>query len=193
MKIGIFGGTFDPVHIGHLILAQTALEQLRLDEIWFVPVYLPPHKLQSGLADAPTRLKLLQLAVKSNPQFRVNDVEIRRGGKSYTFDTLNALKEQFPDNHFYLLIGEDLLSARWRNWEDIKRAAQICVFRRAKPLLQTKPSVAADSSGVRFMDMPAIEISSTEIRRRLSRGKSVRYWVPESVRPTLEKLQAGAD
>src|SRR3989338_1581087 len=109
MKIGILGGTFNPVHIGHLILAEEAREKLGLDKVIFVPTFLPPHKDNSDIADASDRLMMIKLAIKKNRYFLVSDTEIKRNGRSYTIDTIKEFKEKFRADELYFIVGSDLL------------------------------------------------------------------------------------
>ncbi|MDD5501774.1 MAG: nicotinate (nicotinamide) nucleotide adenylyltransferase, partial [Candidatus Omnitrophica bacterium] len=118
MKIGVIGGTFNPVHIGHLILAEEAREKLGLDKVILIPTAMPPHKDASGIAPAEDRLKMLKLSVKGNKFFSVSDMEIRRRGRSYTIDTLRELKRRFARDEIYFIIGSDLLKYL-NEWKDL--------------------------------------------------------------------------
>ena len=104
-RLGVFGGTFDPIHVAHLILAEQAREQLRLDQVLFVPAFLPPHKMGRTLSSPKVRLEMVEIAVAGHPSFAVSDLELRRSGPSYTVDTLRSLKEQHPAAEIYLLLG----------------------------------------------------------------------------------------
>src|SRR5262245_22067300 len=116
MRIGIFGGTFDPVHLGHLILAENCREQGRLDQVWFIPAPAPPHKLDRSITSFERRVEMLQLALAGNPAFQINEVEKDRSGPSYTVDTLAELQHRHPGDEFFLLIGSDTLAdlPAWR-------------------------------------------------------------------------------
>ena len=174
MRLGIFGGTFNPVHLGHLLLAETARETLKLDQVLFIPTARPPHKATPDLLDGALRVKLLRLAIRTHPAFRVSDLELRRRGVSYTVDTLRLVKQRFPKAALFLLIGQDLLAVRWRSWQEIRRLATVVGVRRLGAPVRR-------SAQVRWLDMPQIEIASSDIRRRIKAGRSIRYLVPETV------------
>ncbi|MBI3010027.1 MAG: nicotinate (nicotinamide) nucleotide adenylyltransferase [Candidatus Omnitrophica bacterium] len=179
MRLGIFGGTFNPIHIGHLLLAQNARETLRLDQVLFIPARIPPHKQTSKLLPASLRLKLVKLAIRKNPSFAVSDMELKRPGTSYTIDTVLQLRKQFPTGRFFLLIGSDLLAVRWRGWDKLRRLCTIVVAQRPGD----NPSPR--QPGVRLLPMPQLEIASSDIRDRLAKNRSIRYWVPEAVERAL--------
>ncbi|HUI64828.1 MAG TPA: nicotinate-nucleotide adenylyltransferase [Bacteroidota bacterium] len=181
MKIGIFGGTFDPIHHGHLIVAEYVREHVALDRIIFIPTDISPHKQAANPASAKDRLAMLREAIRSNPFFECADVEVARGGVSYTVETLRTLKQRSPSEELYLLIGADNIAdfLSWREPGEIVRLAQIIVmnrpgFRRAAP----------DSPLLRNVipcEVPNIDISATEIRRRRVKGLPISYLVPLSV------------
>jgi len=182
MKIGIYGGTFDPPHQGHLIVAEHVRVHLGLDRIVFMPVALAPHKRGQEVTDGRHRLAMLRLAMASNPGFEVSDVEISRGGVSYTIDTLTALRAKHPDALFSILIGADnaLDFDSWRDPAGIRANASVVVMHR--------PGVALDDAALRraipeaiVVDVPGIEIAARTIRGRVAEGLSVRYLVPDSV------------
>jgi nicotinate-nucleotide adenylyltransferase len=187
MRIGVFGGTFNPPHTGHLIVAETARESLGLDKVLFVPCSLPPHKATRSLVDADRRLEMVRLATAGNPSFEVSDLEIQRGGKSYTVDTLRALTPLYPRAHLYLLIGIDNLLElhTWREPEEIFTLSEVIAINRP----------GFDSSSVRkdylrrvtFLRSPNIDISSSEIRRKAKLGKSIKYLVPSAVEAYILK------
>jgi len=174
MKIGVFGGTFDPVHVGHLAIAQAALDTAGLDQIVFVPARRSPLKEQSPVASEADRLAMLVLATKDEPRFSVSRVELDREGPSYTVDTLEALR---PAGELYLILGSDALAdlGKWRSPERIKALAKILVARRPGA---PEPDKA---SGARAFDAPCLDISARELRARASRGLSLRYLVPDEV------------
>lgn len=175
-RIGIFGGTFDPPHIGHLVMAQRAYEQLSLDVVFFVPNNIPPHK-ESPVASPQDRLNMLSLAVLPHSYFDVSDCEIRRGGVSFSVDTVFFFRKEFPKAELFLLIGED--SARsfkaWKNYEDILSVVKVAWFPR---LTSVKGEIPSD-----FIKIEAeiIDISSSWIRKLIMEGKSIKYLVPDSV------------
>lgn len=176
-SIGLFGGTFDPVHIGHLILAERACEELRLDRLIFMPANIPPHK-RSGrsIASAESRIEMLRLSIAGSQAFEVSTHEIEREGVSYTVDTLQYLHELYPSARLTLLIGADNARefATWRDPDRIARGAAIAVW--ARPGSDLPPELLP---GVTYhrIDAPLLEISSTDIRRRAAEGLSIRYLV----------------
>lgn len=187
-RIGIMGGTFDPIHIGHLIAAEQAREQGRLDEVWFLPTYAPPHKKESPAGTPEQRLEMVRRAVNGHPRFAVCDLEIRRGGISYSADTVEALTEEYPDVHFLFIIGADMVEylPRWHRIGDI--AARIGFIGLARPgytLAPDLPSWLKDK--VTLVTMPQIELSSSEIRSRVRAGRSIRYLVPGAVQEYIEE------
>ena len=179
-RVGVLGGSFDPVHIGHLILAQEALHRLRLDELLLMPARRPAHKLRRSLAPAAHRIAMLRLAARGRPGLRVSRIEVDRPGVSYTAPTLEALARG-GDATWFLLMGEDNL-AEFHTWRDparILRLARLAVVPREGERIARIP--AALRRRVVSVPMPRIGISSTEIRRRARRGLPLRDWVPEAV------------
>lgn len=196
MRLGIFGGTFDPVHWGHLLLAECCREQARLDEVWFVPAGTPPHKRQRRLADARCRLEMLELAVAGHELFRVSRIEIERPGVSYTVDTLRILRQELPGAELFLILGADSIEElhTWREAGEICRLAFPLVARRPGHSIQAAPELVQAVGEQRWqaiveaaVEMPMIEISSSDIRSRVAAGKSIRYRVP---RPVEEYIYA---
>ena len=119
MRIGIFGGTFNPIHLGHLLLAETARETIALDRVVFIPTYQPPHKRAKGLLPGETRLELIRCAIKDHPAFVASEIELERRATSYTIDTVKSLHAQLPQAKLFLLIGADMLAVRWFAWEEL--------------------------------------------------------------------------
>lgn len=175
MKIGILGGTFNPPHIGHFILAQGAFEQLNLDRVFFVPTNDPPHKNNNCL-DPCLRLEMARLAFEDNPGFEVLDIEIKRKGVSYTVDTLIALKQKYRQADFYLIVGADLANNfnQWRESGKIKDMVKVVVAKRTNLPLTVK-------NGFLGIDIVQVEISSSIVRQRIRDSKSIKYLVPERV------------
>jgi nicotinate-nucleotide adenylyltransferase len=179
VKLGLFGGTFDPPHIGHLIVAQDALEALRLDRILFIPAGLPPHKVGRPITPAATRLAMLQAAVAHDPRFGIETLELERAGPSFTVDTVQALTTKYPGAELFLLMGAD--QARefdtWREPERLAAMATLVVLSRSG-LAETP-----DDPGFRgrYVKVTRIDISSTAVRSQAAAGRSVRYLVPPSV------------
>ncbi|MDP4098107.1 nicotinate-nucleotide adenylyltransferase [Paenibacillus sp. P96] len=182
MRIGIMGGTFDPIHIGHMLAAEAAYDAFQLDRVWFMPSHIPPHKQGAG-ATGEERLQMVREAVHGNAAFEVIDVEIRRGGVSYTFETIRELQELHPGIQFYFIIGADMVNYL-PHWEHIEELAQRLVFigvRRPGYELALHELPAFLHDRVVLAEMPVVDISSTDIRERIAAGHSVRYMVPDQV------------
>jgi nicotinate-nucleotide adenylyltransferase len=181
MKVGIFGGTFDPIHTGHLIVADAVREKELLDRVIFVPSCVSPHKQGQPVTPPADRLAMVRAAVSSNPAFEASALEIDRGGVSFTIDTLRILKAEHPGDQLHLMIGADNLAefATWKDPGEILRYAVLVAMRR--PGFSGGIPAGGVIEAVRFCEVPEIGISSTEIRRRVGRGLSVRYLVPVGV------------
>ena len=186
-RIGIFGGTFDPPHLGHLILASEARTQLQLSRLLWVLTSLPPHKLGQSISPLEDRLAMLELALKDEPKFELSTVDMNRPGPQYTLDTLNLLARQNPDADLILLIGGDSLRdlPTWHLPEKIIASChQIGVIRRPSDsidLSQLENQIPGITSKVRFVDAPLLEIASREIRQRAAEGLPFRYYLLPSV------------
>lgn len=188
-KIGIMGGTFNPIHTGHLLLAQAALEEAMLDRVCFLPSGVSYLKQEDTILDAEDRLKLTELAVLNNPKFTVSDMEIIRSGNTYTCDTLKQLKEEQPENSFYFILGADCLFSieKWYRPEEIFASCTILAAVRDDLKLSDLEEKAAwlrerFDAEIFLLHLPRIDISSTDIRERIKTGKSIRYMVPDAVR-----------
>ncbi len=202
-RIGIIGGTFNPPHIAHLIIADRFAEQMRLDECYFIPAALSPFKIdddRSLYASAEERLQMARLAIRQNPVFNVEDVELVKGGVSYSIDTISYFKNKFPEADLFLLIGTDQAVdfKKWKSWEEILKTVQLCVVRRPKALKgNTEVEITEElKSGFKkpqWIDAPLMEISATEIRERVLHKKSIRFVVPRNVEEYIFKnnLYAG--
>jgi nicotinate-nucleotide adenylyltransferase len=182
MKVGIFGGTFDPIHFGHLLLAEQAREAAFLHEIWFIPAGEPPHKQGKPVTPAMERKKMVELAIEGHPQFKVNPIELMRSGPSYTVDTIMELKKQNPHVEFFLLVGADMVKnlPKWYKIKEIIQNVQVIGLGRPGFDHDALPEYIEE----RLMWIPdAVEtnISSSIIRERLMLNRSVRYLVPDSV------------
>lgn len=177
MKIGILGGTFNPIHIGHLILAEEARERIGLDKVIFVPTFLPPHKDNSDIAPAKDRLNMVRLAIKGNRHFLVSDVEIRRDGRSYTIDTLKEFNKKYSRQDLYFIIGSDLLKYL-DDWKDLDEIIKLVKF-----IVVTRPGFPLEKipSYIKTMAIRAVDVSAFEIRSCVKENKSFRYLVPEAV------------
>ncbi len=183
-RIGIFGGPFDPIHIGHLLIAERCREVLDLDQVRFIPAARSPHKLDSEASADKHRLEMVQLAIGGNEHFIVDDRELRRGGTSYTVDTLREISEAQPQDELYLLMGADSLASfdTWRQPEQICQLACVVVLARGgqpapdlKMLARFLPDGQQQELASHLVTMPQVEISSSEIRQRISQRLSVRY------------------
>jgi nicotinate-nucleotide adenylyltransferase len=186
VRIGVFGGTFDPPHVGHLLLASDAREALHLDRLIFVPAATQPLKVHAPPVASPRdRLEMVRLAVADDANYTIDDTEIGRKGLSFTVDTLEQLSKKNPGAEFFLLLGEDSLAGidDWRSPERIRELATLAVMRRSG---SERSPVAAIADGVTTVSARRVDVSSTEIRERLRAGKSIKGFVPESVERFIE-------
>jgi nicotinate-nucleotide adenylyltransferase len=205
-RLGIIGGTFNPIHYGHLAAADEVRDRLKLDQVLFIPSFLPPHKQEEDMPSAAQRMEMARLAVKGHDQFKVSDLEVKRGGKSYTIDTIEALRSLHTDSDLYFITGLDsfLDIQTWKEWE---RLLRICSF-----VVLSRPGYSfADLKKIEFMngssrDLAALDrqetsetvvtsdavkiilerislydISSTDIRTRVRQARTIKYHLPESV------------
>lgn len=186
--LGIYGGSFDPVHNGHLALARACREQAALDEVWFTPTAIQPLKQQGPQATNADRLEMLRLAIDESPSsgWRVCTIEIDRGGKSYTVDTLRQLHAELPATALYFMIGSDAIRdvARWKEPREIFRLATPLVVHRAgepEPDLATLSSLCQRETQPQVVRMQPVDVSSTEIRRRVHSGESIDGLAPAAV------------
>lgn len=189
MKIGIMGGTFDPIHIGHLLLGEFAYENFQLDEIWFLPNGNPPHKTtdESGVS-LDDRIEMVRLATDDIPYFRLNLYEATSGKHSYTYSTMRALRAAYPEHSFFFILGADSLFSieQWKNFQEIFPSCTIlAAMRDDKDAESMKVQIQylheKYGADIRLLQAPLVEISSTTIRERAARGLSIRYMVPEIV------------
>lgn len=189
-KLGVFGGSFNPVHTGHLVLAQDALEQFELDEMLLVPCRNPPHKPHSELVPAPHRRAMLEAVCEEDPRFEVSDMELNRNGISYTMDTIQQLQLLYPDDEICFVIGSDTVPDL-PTWHRVGELLNLCTF-----LVMARPGFERKELERMDLDLPApwpdrllnhivdghlIEISSSDIRMRVAEGMSIRYLVPPVV------------
>lgn len=188
LKIGILGGTFNPIHIGHLIISEHIRNNFPLDKVTFIPSGDPPHKDKSELVPASKRLKMTELAIQSNPYFDISDIEINRIGKSYTIDTVNVIKSKLPNDELYFIIGGDILD-ELESWKDIGD-----VFNKISFILIGRDGLEDEDiyskidkykekydAEIHYVKGPQIEVSSTYIRQKAGEGKSIKYLVTEEV------------
>ena len=189
-RVGIMGGSFDPVHIGHLIVAQDAIERLELDEIVFVPASIPPHKQHLQQIDAGHRLNMLRLAADTDMRLSVSDIEILRGGVSYTYDTLLKLRDENPHDQWVMIVGSDTLVDlhNWYKVDEILELCEVASFLRpgesSVDEIRDKIKLPADQKDQlmgNLVEAHLIEISSTEIRMRVAEGLGIHYLVPPEV------------
>jgi nicotinate-nucleotide adenylyltransferase len=187
MDIGLFGGSFNPPHVAHLIVAEVARDQFGFDEVWWIPNATPPHKSHDELAAVEHRVAMTRRAVADNPAFRVCDIEVERAGVSYTVETVRALQEQRPDTDFALVLGSDSLDhfAEWHEPDEIAERVPLVVYKRPG-VIDTVPDPRF-ANQVSFVAAPVMEVSGTEIRSRRRANRSIRYLVPEAVRGYIEK------
>jgi len=192
MRLGLFGGTFDPIHLGHLILAEQCREALGLEKIWFIVAGEPPHKRGVERTSVAHRLEMVRLAIAGNPALEVSDIEAKRSGPSYSVETLAEIKAQRPDDALYFLIGADSLVdlPTWRDPEGIARLASIVVVNRpgvdAPALAGPLPTFGPDALPLQSVTIPPIGIASRDLRERLSAGRSVRYQIPRAVEAYID-------
>lgn len=175
-KIGILGGTFDPPHIGHLIIANEVLDQVGLDEIRFMPNHEPPHKVRNSGTSIKDRLDMIELAIEGHPYFSIETIELKKEGPSYTYDTIKELKERAAKAEYYFIIGADMVEylPHWHKIEELIKLVQFIGTNRPNyELKSTYP--------IRFVEVPMIEVSSSMIRRRIQTGKTIKYLLPDSV------------
>jgi nicotinate-nucleotide adenylyltransferase len=187
MKIGLFFGSFNPIHIGHLIIANYMAENTDLDKVWLIVSPHNPLKKRDTLADDNDRLHLVELAIADNPNLEACDIEFELEKPSYTVHTLAYLKEQNPDDEFVLIMGGDNLATlhKWKNYEYILANYQIYVYRRPHYEL----GELERHNAVRLFEVPSMEISSTFIRSLIRQQKSIRYLVPDAVADEIERSQ----
>lgn len=185
MKVAILGGSFNPIHIGHLILANTVCEEFSLDKLIFIPCYIQPLKSDVDFAPPELRIEMIKLAIKGNSKFDYSDFEIKKGGKSYTIDTLRYYKKIYND--LYFVIGADNIKDfnKWKEPDKILSIAKLIVTNRGG-IVKNIPATLRGKK-IYVCKIPDIEISSTTIRNRIKSNKSIRYLVPEKVEKYIIK------
>ncbi|GHH97074.1 nicotinate-nucleotide adenylyltransferase [Neobacillus kokaensis] len=181
-KVGILGGTFNPPHFGHLLIANEVLETLELDEIWFMPNHEPPHKKKLDSVKDHERVEMLKLAVGSNPAFRLQLIELNREGPSYTIDTMKLLNETYKDHQFFFIIGADMIEylPHWHQIDELVKLVRFVGVKRPSYSHQTDYPVI-------YVDIPAIDVSSSMIRDRFKDGKTVKYLLPDDIISYIEE------
>jgi nicotinate-nucleotide adenylyltransferase len=196
MRIGVFGGTFDPVHLGHLIMAEQCREQARLDQVWFVPAARPPHKSEADITPFERRAEMLSLAIAGQSAFHLNDLEKNRPGPSFTVETLAELTRDHPGNEYSWILGSDSLNdlPLWREPRRILELSGLLIVGRPghpvwgeeqlRSALKLEPAAALR---VMVIESPLIDIASRDLRRRAAAGRSLRYLVPRAVECYIEQ------
>ncbi|ASB88285.1 nicotinate-nucleotide adenylyltransferase [Bacillus sonorensis] len=176
-KIGVFGGTFDPPHNGHLLMANEVLYKMELDEIWFMPNQIPPHKLENSFSLSRHRLEMLKLAISGKERFKVETIELEREGPSYTFDTVRLLKKRYPDHHFYFIIGADMIEylPKWSHIDELVKEIQFVGVKRPGFQVDTPYPLV-------YVDVPAFEVSSSLLRDRIKNRQPTDYLIPDEVK-----------
>ncbi|MBZ2175358.1 nicotinate-nucleotide adenylyltransferase [Schnuerera sp. xch1] len=194
LKIGIMGGTFDPIHNGHLILAEYSRISFNLNKILFIPTGNPPHKNSEDISPNRYRYDMTLLAISTNMNYYLSTIEIERKGVTYTIDTIKYLKSKFEDAEFYFILGADSLYKihKWKNYEELLSLCNFIVARRPnhnnKKLEKRKDDLNTKyNSSIHILEAPLIDISSTQIRERIRNGLSIKYLVPRSVEAYIEK------
>lgn len=186
-RLGILGGTFNPPHLGHLLIAQEAHDQVGLDEVLFMPVAAPPHKDAAGDPGPEARLAMVTAAIGDDPRFRACDLEIRRGGPSYTVDTLRALHATHPGSELTFIVGGDMAASlpTWRDPAEVVSLARLAVAEREgarrADILERLATIPGAVERVDFFDLPRIDFSSSLVRRRAAAGRPITYLVPDRV------------
>lgn len=187
-SIGLMGGTFDPIHHGHLVTAEEARCQFGMEKVVFIPAGIPPHKVRRDISPSQHRYEMTKLAVATNPYFTVSDLEINREGASYTIDTVLAMKEKYQEQELFFITGADAV-LEILTWRNVVGLLEMCTF-----LAATRPGFKLESLGsklahlsrehltkIKTLEVPALAISSTEIRRRVQQGRPIKYQLPEAV------------
>ena len=187
VKLGILGGTFDPVHNGHLALAEEAMQALWLDELLFIPAPAPPHKNGRVLTPFAQRYEMVRLAISGRAYFKLSDLEARRQGQSYTYDTLKVLKEQMPDRELFFLTGADALEGftHWYRWQEILDLCTLVVTSRPGIDFQVPEELESEAArrqnGFLLLEKEEVDISATELRQAIADGSPWQQWVPKAV------------
>jgi nicotinate-nucleotide adenylyltransferase len=190
MRLGLYGGTFDPIHLGHLILAEQCREACELDRVWLIVAGSPPHK-PGGRTAVGHRLEMVRVAIAGHPAFAASDIEAKRPGPHYSVETLEAVRRDHPDDELFFLIGADSLAdlPTWREPERIAQLATIVVVNRPS-IDEVDPAGLPDfgpaSHPLSWVSIPPVGIASSDLRRRLAEGRSIRYMVPRGVEAYIE-------
>lgn len=185
MNIGLYFGSFNPIHIGHLIIANHVVQNTNLDQVWFVISPQNPHKKTGNLLNEYHRLFLVQVSIEDEPALKASDIEFRLPKPSYTIDTLTYLTEKYPEHQFTIIMGSDSFQnlGAWKNYQQLIKNFPLIVYERPG----FKPVKNLYEGDFNFIKAPLLEISSTHIREMIKNGKSIRYLVPEKVRLEIEQ------
>lgn len=193
-RLGVMGGTFDPIHFGHLVAAEMAREEFKLDKVLFIPAGNPPHKQRKDISAGELRYKMVQKAVQDNPAFDISALEIEREGPSYTVETLRILRRTWPEHELYFITGTDALLEifSWREYEEILTLIQFIGaarpgFDAGEFFLKVQQEHPEIQGRIHHLEVPALAISSTDIRSRVRNGQPIRYLLPEPVRIFIEQ------
>ena len=186
MNIGIFGGTFDPPHVGHLVIADQALTQLKLDEVWFMPAGQPPHKANNHVSAAVHRVEMTRLAIQDHAGFKLSTFDVDRPGPHYSAIAIELLEQTHPQHDWYFIMGEDSLEDLPRWYEPRRLIAQATLAVAGRPGASTdlhdlEQAIPGLSAKVRWVDAPLVDLSSTQLRQMANAGASLRYLVPDAV------------
>ncbi|MGL6073678.1 MAG: nicotinate (nicotinamide) nucleotide adenylyltransferase [Fimbriiglobus sp.] len=198
-RIGLFGGAFDPVHVGHLILAERCREEAKLDEVWFVPSYKPPHKTERQMSRFDARVEMTTLAITAQPVFRVSEIERELPSPSYTVSTVMELKAQHPEHQYSLIVGADSLVdlPGWYHPQELVQEVELIVVPRPGNEVMSADRLAAllqvNEVRLTVVPCPLMEIASRDLRRRVQENRSIRYLVPRAVEEYIreKKLYVG--
>lgn len=174
MRIGIFGGTFNPIHFGHLVLAEQAYEKLSLDSVIFIPSFYPPHKKTPDIASATHRYNMVKLAIQGNPRFRISNIEIKRKGRSFSIDTLRQINNIYPKARLFFISGSDVSDqiSKWKSSDQLLLLAKFVLAKR--PGYRLKKS----NKNIAVISITELDISSSMIRRKIKTKQSIRYLMP---------------
>ena len=185
MKIGLFFGSFNPIHIGHLIIAKSIAQNANLDQIWFIISPQNPFKSRASLLDENARYHLVSLAITDDDTFKASNIEFSLPKPSYTIDTLTFIQEKYPDHHFSIIIGQDNLQHfhKWKNYEAILQYHNVIVY----PRPNAKKTDLEAHSSISLIEAPLVEISSSSIRNKIKNSQSIKYLVPDQVLEEIEK------
>lgn len=194
LRLGIMGGTFDPIHYGHLVAAEMARSKFNLDKVLFIPTGKPPHKNRTDVSEGAMRYEMIERAIHDNPAFDISTLELERQGPSYTVDTLRVLRRTWPDHQLYFITGTDALREIF-SWREAKEILMMTEFIGAERpgfdatdfLLEVQQEHPEIRGRIHCLEVPALAISSTDIRGRVKQGQPIRYLLPESVRHYIQQ------